>query len=36
MAEYEWRQHLIANRDDPEDCPWVHVAYMASFNDKDA
>jgi hypothetical protein len=36
MAEYKRWQHLIASSDDPEDCPWLHAAFIASLNDKDA
>jgi hypothetical protein len=34
MAEYERWKHLIASSDDPEDCPWLHAAFIASLNDK--
>jgi hypothetical protein len=36
VAEYLHRQHLIANSDDPEDCPGYNTTHMALLNDKDA
>ena len=36
LAEYERQQRLIANSDDPEDCPGLRAAFLASLNDKDA
>ncbi|KAK1649619.1 hypothetical protein QYE76_067424 [Lolium multiflorum] len=30
------QQRLIANSDDPEDCPGLRAAFLASMNDKDA
>ncbi|KAK1605607.1 hypothetical protein QYE76_029280 [Lolium multiflorum] len=36
LAEYERQQQLIASSDDPEDCPGLRAAFLASLNDKDA
>ena len=36
LAEYERQQRLIASSDDPEDCPGLRAAFLASMNDKDA
>jgi hypothetical protein len=36
LAEYERQQRLIASSDDPEDCPGLRAASLASMNDKDA
>jgi hypothetical protein len=36
IVEYEQRQLLITNNDDPEDWLGLHAVFMASMNDKDA
>ncbi|KAK1607747.1 hypothetical protein QYE76_031420 [Lolium multiflorum] len=36
LAEYERKQRLIASSDDPEDCPGLRAAFLASMDDKDA
>jgi hypothetical protein len=36
LAEYERQQRLIASSDDPEDCPGLRAAFLASMDDKDA
>jgi hypothetical protein len=35
MAEYLHRERLIASSYDPEDCPGLNVAFMATLNDTD-